>query len=429
SDGELPTHVRSGSRPLRLLQPVSKPESIPLKQWDVRLTNKGTTQILWALGPPGSDGQLPTHVRSGSRPFCLIQPVSKPESIPLKQWDVRLTNKGTTQILWALGPPGSDGQLPTHIRSGSRPLRLLQPVSKPESIPLKQWDVRLTNVSTTQILWALGPPGSDGQLPTHVRSGSRPLRLLQPVSKPESIPLKQWDVRLTNIFKIPELPFKHHIVGYEPIIDSYPIKNGVPVTDSSDSPVHHMVLYECEVQDDEQFLPGNVGIPLGAKKGGVTHYMLEFLPGNVGIPLGAKGGVTHYMLEFLPGNVGIPLGAKGGVTHYMLEVHYDNKALHKGRRDALHAGSSLRQQGAPQRWVPGELLALCCEFLPGNVGIPLGAKGGVTHYMLEFLPGNVGIPLGAKGGVTHYMLEVHYDNKALHKGCTTRRRCGRMTPR
>lgn len=34
----------------------------------------------------------------------------------------------------------------------------------------------------------------------------------------------------------------------------------------------------------------------------------------------------------------------------------------------------------------------------------------------EFLPENVGIPLGGKGGVSYYMLEVHYDNQALHAG-------------
>lgn len=55
-----------------------------------------------------------------------------------------------------------------------------------------------------------------------------------------------------KLFKTPELPSKHHIVGYEPIIDSHPIKEGVPVTDNSESPVHHMVLYECEVQEDDQ---------------------------------------------------------------------------------------------------------------------------------------------------------------------------------
>lgn len=34
----------------------------------------------------------------------------------------------------------------------------------------------------------------------------------------------------------------------------------------------------------------------------------------------------------------------------------------------------------------------------------------------EFLPENVGIPLGEKAGVSYYMLEVHYDNQALHEG-------------
>lgn len=36
--------------------------------------------------------------------------------------------------------------------------------------------------------------------------------------------------------------------------------------------------------------------------------------------------------EFLPENVGIPLGEKGGVSYYMLEVHYDNQALHEGEK-------------------------------------------------------------------------------------------------
>lgn len=56
----------------------------------------------------------------------------------------------TTQVLWALGPDGSDGELPKHVHSGSRPLRLLLPVPKPESIPLRHWDVRLFNVSIEQ---------------------------------------------------------------------------------------------------------------------------------------------------------------------------------------------------------------------------------------------------------------------------------------
>lgn len=54
-----------------------------------------------------------------------------------------------------------------------------------------------------------------------------------------------------KIFKAPELQRKHHMVGYEPIIDSRPIKNGGTVLErNSLSPVHHMVLYECAEDTD-----------------------------------------------------------------------------------------------------------------------------------------------------------------------------------
>lgn len=55
-----------------------------------------------------------------------------------------------------------------------------------------------------------------------------------------------------KIFKTPDLVNKHHIIGYEPLIDSRPIKNGRPVIEKdAASPVHHMVLYECATDDDE----------------------------------------------------------------------------------------------------------------------------------------------------------------------------------
>ncbi|KAI5638046.1 DOMON domain-containing protein [Phthorimaea operculella] len=223
-----------------------------------------------------------------------------------------IIGEDTTQVLWSLGPEGSDGELPKHVQSGSRPLRLLQPVSKPDSIPLWHWDVRLTN------------------------SGSRPLRLLQPVSKPDSIPLWHWDVRLTNltiphdmatlfwckIFKAPELSQKHHIVGYQPLIDSRPIRNGRPVLEkNSQSPVHHMVLYECAEDPDKglwnEWAKGD-GV-FGPNK--PSEWAACVTP-IAAWAIGSKG-------EFLPENVGIPLGANSGVSYYMLEVHYDNQALHE----------------------------------------------------------------------------------------------------
>lgn len=47
--------------------------------------------------------------------------------------------------------------------------------------------------------------------------------------------------------------------------------------------------------------------------------------------------------EFLPENVGIPLGEKGGVSYYMLEVHYDNQALHNGEFGVFYLLENLQK--------------------------------------------------------------------------------------
>ncbi|RVE51429.1 hypothetical protein evm_003984 [Chilo suppressalis] len=187
---------------------------------------------------------------------------------------------------------------------------------------------------TVQVLWALGPEGSDGELPKHVKSGSKPLRLLQPVAKPQ-VPLKNWDVRLSNltipnvmatlfwckIFKAPELPKKHHIVGYQPIIDSKPIKNNRLYEKDSYSPVHHMVLYECADDPDKQ-LWNEWAEGDGFFGPNRPSQWATCVTPIAAWAIGSKG-------EYLPENVGIPLGEKGGVSYYMLEVHYDNQALHE----------------------------------------------------------------------------------------------------
>ncbi|XP_034834330.1 MOXD1 homolog 1-like [Maniola hyperantus] len=209
---------------------------------------------------------------------------------------------------------------------------------------------------TIQVLWALGPEGSDGELPRHVQSGSRPLRLLQPLAKPDSVPLKHWDVRISNytiahematlffckVFKAPELTRKHHIVGYEPLIDSRPIRSGKPVVEKNSlSPVHHMVLYECaEDHDKRQWSEWAEG----------EGFYGPYRPGEwstcvtpiAAWAMGSKG-------EFLPENVGIPLGEKGGVSYYMLEVHYDNQELHEFHDNSgirIHYTSAVRAHDA-----------------------------------------------------------------------------------
>ncbi|KAI8439306.1 hypothetical protein MSG28_013137 [Choristoneura fumiferana] len=189
---------------------------------------------------------------------------------------------------------------------------------------------------TIQVLWALGPDGSDGDLPKHVKSGSRPLRLLLPVAKPETIPLRHWDVRLNNltiphvmatlfwckIFKVPDLPRKHHIIGYQPLIDSRPIRDGVPKFEKNSlSPVHHMVLYEC-AEDPDKHMWNEWALGDGFYGPNRPSEWATCVTPIAAWAMGSKG-------EFLPENVGIPLGESTGVSYYMLEVHYDNQALHE----------------------------------------------------------------------------------------------------
>ncbi|KAL0821651.1 hypothetical protein ABMA28_005092 [Loxostege sticticalis] len=125
-----------------------------------------------------------------------------------------------------------------------------------------------------------------------------------------------------KIFKAPDLPKKHHIVGYQPIIDSRPIKNKVPVVEKDSlSPVHHMVLYECAEDPDKQ-LWNDWAEGDGFFGPNRPSQWATCVTPIAAWAIGSKG-------EYLPENVGIPVGEKSGVSYYMLEVHYDNQALHE----------------------------------------------------------------------------------------------------
>ncbi|GBP39913.1 MOXD1 homolog 1 [Eumeta japonica] len=145
-----------------------------------------------------------------------------------------------------------------------------------------------------------------------------------------------------KIFKVPDLRTKHHIVGYRPMLDSRPIRNGRPaVVKDATSPVHHMVLYEC-VDDGDRMSwnewsesPGAYGPARPKEWASCTTPVAAWA-------MGSKG-------EFLPENVGIPLGESSGVSYYMLEVHYDNSALHEVLDSSgirVHFTSELRRHDA-----------------------------------------------------------------------------------
>lgn len=194
----------------------------------------------------------------------------------------------------------------------------------------------IINQDTIQVLWALGPPDSDGQLPTNGMKNYKPLRLLQPIVQRPVTHTIQWDVNLTNltipdnmatffwckIFQRPDLVSKHHIIGYEPIIDSRALLGGRPVA-GSNSPVRHMLLFECAEEPDAD---RQVWSEWAESKGyfgpDMPREWASCITPIAAWAAGSKG-------EFFPDNVGIPLADKGGVTFYKLEIHYDNEAQHK----------------------------------------------------------------------------------------------------
>ncbi|VVC90357.1 unnamed protein product [Leptidea sinapis] len=181
-----------------------------------------------------------------------------------------------------------------------------------------------------------------------------------------------------KVFKAPELPRKHHIVGYQPLIDSKPIRNGRPVAEKDSlSPVHHMVLYECAGDQDKRLWnewSEGEGFFGPSRPGELATCVTPI----AAWAMGSKG-------EFLPENVGIPLGGRGGVSFYMLEVHYDNQALHEGAGigvSALHVIPP--KQHAYRTTMPEEGINI--------VSVLLHAHGTAKKISLKHIRGNDELP-------------------------------------
>ena len=108
---------------------------------------------------------------------------------------------------------------------------------------------------TVKVIWGHNPdrPRSKTHMHRHRHKGVRSLHFKEEGSGPkfsDAGQFKQWEIRANNvrlpnddhthyfcqIFKAPELEVKHHMVGFEPVIQ-----------DGHENYVHHMVLYECHV--------------------------------------------------------------------------------------------------------------------------------------------------------------------------------------
>ncbi|CAL4059444.1 unnamed protein product, partial [Meganyctiphanes norvegica] len=201
-----------------------------------------------------------------------------------------------------------------------------------------QQDFQLTG-DTVRVIWAYDEedPSGDGEgaLPRHAHRGTRSLYLREP--RPTTALLRganvvNWDIRSPKValpgdmhtlywcklYKIPDIDRKHHVIGYEPIIDVSNIQY-----------VHHMILYECHLKDShlhlEKFAQAKGSQCYG---GNMPPSWYACNTPLIAWAVGSEG-------ESYPSQAGFPLGEDfGGATYFMLEIHYNNPNYRKGVVDS-----------------------------------------------------------------------------------------------
>jgi len=228
-------------------------------------------------------------------------------------------------------------------------------------------DDMVLGTDTVRLVWAYGQADPvDGRLLYHTltQRGARSIYLAEPpLPKPEEEKdLFNWDLTADNlvlpsedhthywckIYRAPELSKKHHMVALEPLIQP-----------GHESYVHHMVLYECHVPEDQV-----------AAEGATTADWFQRHVGKPGEPCYSPNMPAEWSFclatnawawavgsegEVLPEHTGMPLGEEwGGATYFMLETHYDNPALHAPLVD--NSGLRIRYTEKLRQYDTGMLL-------------------------------------------------------------------------
>ncbi|XP_064118161.1 DBH-like monooxygenase protein 1 isoform X2 [Macrobrachium nipponense] len=196
-------------------------------------------------------------------------------------------------------------------------------------------DMKLSG-DTTRVIWAYSyrDPEGDMDMGIHDQRGTKSIYLREPrFSLPtfsedvKSIDFLTEEVKLPDhldtiywcqIYRIPGLVTKNHLIGYTPVI-----QNG------NHEQVHHILLYECHVNESsvhyEQWLIAGGRQCLTANMPTSWYYCSHTI---IAWAIGSEG-------ELFPEHVGLPLGeAYGGADYYMMQIHYDNPKLKTGVVDS-----------------------------------------------------------------------------------------------
>ncbi|XP_068248771.1 DBH-like monooxygenase protein 1 [Palaemon carinicauda] len=196
-------------------------------------------------------------------------------------------------------------------------------------------DMKLSG-DTTRVIWAYSysDPEGDMDMSIHDQRGTKSIYLREPrFSLPKfsedvkSIDLVVEEVVLPNsmdtiywcqIYRIPGLVTKNHLIGYVPIIQ-----------EGNHEQVHHMLLNECHLNESsvhyEQWVSSGGRQCLTANMPASWYYCSHTI---IAWAIGSEG-------ELFPEHVGLPLGEEhGGSDYYMIQIHYDNPKLKTGVVDS-----------------------------------------------------------------------------------------------
>lgn len=189
---------------------------------------------------------------------------------------------------------------------------------------------------TTRVIWAYSKedPAGDMDMSIHDHRGTKSIYLQEPrfklptfsedvkyvdylnsaVRLPDDLDTLYW----CDVFKIPDISKKHHLIGYVPIIQ-----------EGNHEHVHHFLLQECHLNESsvhfEQWL-----------RAGGRQCLVPNMPPSwmfcyhtiFAWAVGSEG-------VLLSDHVGLPMGEDyGGANYYVLQVHYDNPKLKKGVVDS-----------------------------------------------------------------------------------------------
>ncbi|XP_059837559.1 DBH-like monooxygenase protein 1 homolog isoform X1 [Hypanus sabinus] len=182
--------------------------------------------------------------------------------------------------------------------------------------------------NTVRVIWAYHPNdvGQDGPQYHSSNRGRKSLHLLNP-KMDSSIPsdvltfnIRHLNVSIPNkdttywcqIFKLPNLAKKHHVIRVEPIIQK-----------GHEHLVHHILLYQCHSSLNDSALD----IGHECYHSNMPDDFLHCESIIVAWAIGGKG------FSFPP-NVGLSLGTPGDPTYVMMEVHYDNPSFQEGYVDS-----------------------------------------------------------------------------------------------